>query len=200
MRRLGVIAAVLIVGLVAARPAAAASITYSSQAVIVGDQLTVPILISGADDLVLYDLSFAFNPAVLSFVGATEGPFLSGGVPDTTFFFACPSSDPNTPCAPDPAFSFSNVLLGGLPGVSGEGVIATLIFTTIGTGDGSLTFPTVTLLNSLFEFLDANLDLGTLTVSPVPQPVPEPATIGLVALGLGALARRRRRSTSGATD
>lgn len=157
------------------------SLNVSPSTAGVGSTVNVQVQITGAVDLYAYQFSLLFNPTVLQATGATEGSFLGAG--GTTFFV--PGTLDNTAGA----VNFTvGTLLGMLPGVSGDGVLATLSFNAAALGTSSFQFGDVVLLNSELADVTAQLQGGSVSV------VPEPSTwlmFGLGLAGVGSLVRRR---------
>ena len=147
----------------------------------VGNTVLVNVNISGAVDVYGYQFSLLFNPAVLQATSSTEGGFLPSG--GSTFFVA--GTVNNTLGA----VNFTvGTLLGLLPGVTGNGTLATLRFNAAALGTSTLGFRDVVLFNSELVDLTAQLQGSAVTV------VPEPSTwlmFGLGLAGVAGLARRR---------
>ena len=157
------------------------SLNVSPNPAAVGNTVLVNVNISGAVDVYGYQFSLLFNPAVLQATSSTEGSFLPSG--GSTFFVA--GTVNNTLGA----VNFTvGTLLGLLPGVTGNGTLATLSFNAASLGTSTLGFRDVVLFNSELVDLTAQLQGGVVTV------VPEPSTwlmFGLGLAGVAGLARRR---------
>lgn len=172
------------------------SIQPSSGTFNIGDPFSLDISIRGAFDLYAFQFDLGFDPAVLSATSVTDGGFL--GAPLDVFFI------PGTIDNPSGSITFiANTLFGAVPGVSGNGVLASIGFTAIGLGTNSLiTLSGVTLLDTASFDLDPPQPIlvivqggGSVTVNPAaPAPVPEPATLFLFGTGLATLRYWRRRS------
>jgi hypothetical protein len=92
---------------------------------------TVPISITGASQISSVSLTITYNPGVLKLRVAQEGPFLrSGGVPAA--FTQQP--DPGGGGRLDIAI----VRQGDVTGVAGTGLLAALLFETVGPGPANL--------------------------------------------------------------
>ncbi|MDA8140843.1 MAG: cohesin domain-containing protein [Desulfobacteraceae bacterium] len=171
----------------------------SSQAVEIGDSLTVDVIISGlsaADEIVsAYDLDVSYDAALLLATGVTFGPYL-----DDLLF---------------PGFAFQEAILAsGLIDLAelsilsddelalqqGDSlVLATLHFNALALGTSPLTFTfddenDIKGRKALELYVEA---LGAdVTVTAATQPVPEPSTLLMLGFSLlipGCIARRRAR-------
>ena len=157
------------------------SLNVSPSPAAVGNTVLVNVNISGAVDIYGYQFSLLFNPSVLQAAGGTEGSFLPTG--GSTYFVA--GTVDNTAGA----VNFTvGTLLGLLPGVSGNGTLATLSFNAAALGSSTLAFRDVVLFNSELVDVTAQVQGGVVSV------VPEPGTwlmFGLGLAGVAGLARRR---------
>lgn len=156
-------------------PAQAAPVLQmSSASSATGIDITVSV--SEVEDLSAYQFTLNFNPALLSFVSATEGAFLSSGGA-TNFFPGL------TDTAGSIGFVF-NALAGFVPGVDGSGELATFSF---GIDQGGLANFSL----SDVMFLDSNwADIEGVTSTDLAVQVgevPEPGSLLLGAVGLFAL-------------
>lgn len=157
------------------------SLAVNPNPVAPGGNVQVNVLISGAIDLYAYQFSLLFNPAVLQASAPTEGTFLSTG--GTTFYV--PGTVNNTLGRVNLT---ANSLLGVLPGVSGNGVLASLNFNATSVGSSVLQLADVVLLDA--DLLDIQAQTQGISVSVIP----EPGTWLMFGLGLaavGGLVRRR---------
>ncbi|MBB4843451.1 hypothetical protein HNP55_001970 [Paucibacter oligotrophus] len=158
---------------------------------VLGSNVAVDVLIAGISDLYGYQFSLSFDPALLHFSSASEGAFLSGG--GSTFWN--PGSVDNS--LGQISFTF-NSLIGSIPGVSGDGVLARFNFQVTGVGNSALNFSDVLLLNSQLAELPVQINNGSLATV---NAVPEPSTwlmLGAGLAGLGLLRSRSKRPTEAA--
>ena len=149
---------------------------------VVGSPVLVEVALAGVADLYAYQFSLAFDPSVVQATAVTEGALLPSG--GTTFFVG--GTVDNTVGT----ISFTaNSLIGALPGVSGNGVLANIAFNVTQAGMSPLVFSDVLLLDSNLLDLAVQVQNGTLVTA-----VPEPGTwllFGLGLAGVAGLARRR---------
>ena len=106
------------------------AISPAMQTVAVGDAVTVNVLVGGAADAVSFQFTLSYDPAVLQFVDASIGPFIT-------------SSGRPLVAAPPPAVGSGKVTFGAAtggssPGATGSGVLATLTFRALKAGSSDL--------------------------------------------------------------
>ena len=92
---------------------------------------TVPISITGASQISSVSLTVTYNPSVLRLRVAQEGPFLRSGGVQAAFTQQ-----------PDPSggrLDIAIVRTGDVTGVAGTGLLAALLFETVGPGPANLT-------------------------------------------------------------
>jgi hypothetical protein len=108
-------------------PGTAAVVVYpASQEVLVGDQFAVDIMAENISNLGAYEFTLLFNPSVLNYVGVSNGPFLG-------------SSGRSVSCQPPIqsgwVLRFGCVSTGvGIPGASGFGQLAQIVFQAAAPG------------------------------------------------------------------
>lgn len=175
--------------LACASPAARAimlSVEPPSTSVSAGDTFSLDVFITDVTDLYAYQFDVSFDPGVLSAQDLTEGSFLATG--GATFFI--PGSIDNVAGL----ISFTaTTLLGPDPGVSGNGTLAVVEFSAIGTGTSPIDLSNVLLLDSTIIDITADVVAGAVDVQDNGGSIPEPATLWLLALGAGWLGLHRLR-------
>ncbi len=158
---------------------------------VVGSPVSVAVAITSVVDLYAYQFSLSFDPAVLQATSVTEGAMLPSG--GTTFFVD--GSINNTLGS----ISFTaGSLIGALPGVNGNGVLANIGFNVTQAGSSPLNFSDVLLLDSNLLDIAVQVQNGTLVTA-----IPEPGTwlmFGLGLAGVAGLARRRQAASEQAVE
>jgi len=172
-------AAALSTQALAADPVLSFSVSTPSPAV-AGSPVALDVLIAGIDGLYGYQFSIAFDPSILQATSVTEGAFLASG--GTTFFSG--GMVDNTSGTISGIF---DTLIGPVPGVSGSGVLAHLVFNTIGAGSSALTFSDTGFVNAALADIPLQVSNGSVSA------VPEPASYALLGLGLAGIAAVSRR-------
>jgi hypothetical protein len=197
MRRGCVLVGFMLVVLLHAAPARAASFTFESLFDPAANRLDVNVdlvdvgdLLPGTFGILGFEFDIAFNPAILS-GGALPfdvqpGDFLSA----VAFPFLFTLGDPF-----GGAVTVVSALLGPVPtGATADGRLATISFFDINLGfDPSVAISNVHVTrlidpNVLFPEVDS---VEILAPAP-PAVIPEPSTLALVALGLAAMRQRRK--------
>jgi len=134
----------------------------------VGDRVRLLVDVSGAHDLAAFELSVGYDNSVLRFEGATVGPLL--GRTGRTVTALGPDDDQAAGSVRFSAFS-----LPGAPAPSGDGLLAELSFTAVGTGSSSLALASALLVDSLGDSTEAggaNVAVSVLDAAPEPTAVP----------------------------
>ncbi len=187
IRKLLCTAALLAWGMVTAQASPVLSVTPSLSNVTVGDTFTLDINISGVTDLYSWQLDLDFGPAgLLNASAPTVGGFLGGG---QTFGYVALDNGSGTITG---LFS----ALSGSSGVSGGGILASIMFDAMFSGTA-----TISLLN--IELGDSNLD-DIFTSDPLsatvviadrgPGQIPEPSTLALLGIAFACSSYPRRRA------
>lgn len=156
------------------------SIVAAPAPAVLGSPLVLDVQIAGALDLYGYQFSLSFDPSLLQATGVTEGSFLSSAGP-TSFGVGGINNATGTV-----SFVFDS-LLGATPGVSGDGLLASIGFNVMQVGVSGLTFSNALFLDSSLNTLTVQLQNTSLQI----QAVPEPAAWLLFVLGIAGLAGMR---------
>lgn len=157
-------------------------VSSSANPAVQGSTVTLSVKVEELVDLFAFQYNLSFNPAVLQAASLSEGSFLSAA--GETFYSAGTINNSTGLIG-----LTVNTLLGPVPGVSGNGVLSSVVFNVIGSGTSNIGFSAV-------EFLDSSLNSMTLQVqggSIQAVPVPEPSAYLLFGAGLAGLAYARRR-------
>lgn len=157
----------------------------------VGNTFTVPILVSGATDLMSFQFDLSYDDTILTVLSFTDvgtdfdnaatagGGFLTGIT----------------------GFSFSGLLSGvtdsmsgALTGLTGSGVVANIEFEAIASSTSPLTLSNVFLnfSDTGFDVTNGEVCVDSPSAPTCPQAAPEPGTVALLAMGLAVLTLRRR--------
>jgi hypothetical protein len=166
----------------AAQAQATLSASPAANPVAVGAPLVVTVSVANIVDLYAHQFTLSFNPAVLQVGSVSEGAFLGAG--GSTLFDA--GTINNT--AGTVSFVLGT-LVGGVGGVNGSGVLATLNFTVTGLGTSPLALSDVLALDSMLMDIPVQLTNGTVTA------VPEPGSWLMLAAGVAGLGAWMRRRT-----
>jgi general secretion pathway protein D len=103
-----------------------------------GQDLTLNVSISNVADLYGWEFYLGWNPSLLSLVSVNEGPFLKSG--GNTYFYFLNSTNEYV--------RVDCTLEGEIPGVSGDGTLATVTFSTTNAGQCQLNLYNVDLRDS----------------------------------------------------
>src|SRR5206468_6722357 len=137
-----------------------------------GTGINFAITVSGIADLYAYQFDFAYSPGLQQAQAVEEGAFLRQA--GTTTIFLPGQIDNST----GTIRAIADTRIGQGPGVSGDGVLATVALRVVGTGSSLLTLSRISLLNSQLEgipFQSASARLVS---------VPELKSLAMIAVGM----------------
>jgi hypothetical protein len=147
-----------------------------------GDTFAVDVDVTGITDLYAFQFDLSFDPTLLSAVSVTEGDFLPSG--GTTFFI--PGTIDNVGGT---VSANADTLIGAIPGVTGDGMLAEFEFTALAVGTSTLSFANEILLDSSLNDItaDTTFENGSVTVdAPISSAVPEPSTLSMMLCAMAA--------------
>ena len=130
----------------------------------VAQQFTINIDITNATDVFGYQIAITFDPTALSYVSVQNGEFLAGSI-------GPPTLPPNVE---DGEIKFGATLLGAVPGVNGDGTLATVTFEVVAVKTSTLGLD-VKIIDSNDQRLDLVTEAGTITGAPLEAVITEPA-------------------------
>jgi len=134
-----------------ASSSATVSVSPSKVTAYVGQNFTVNVTVSGVYDLYGWQFRLNWTAGLIDVINVAEGPFLKLG--GSTYFYY----DVNETAGRMVAVC---TLLGNVPGVSGDGTLATITFNVKGVGESPLTLWDVVLLNSLEQSIPCQVSSG----------------------------------------
>jgi hypothetical protein len=128
-----------------------------------GDPFSLGVSIAGVSDLYAFQFDLGFDPAILSAVAVTEGPFLPSG--GSTFFL------PGTIDDGSGTITFNaDSLIGPVPGVDGSGILAVIQFGALAPGNSAISLSNVQLFDSNLNPINFTTLNGAVAVQAVPEP------------------------------
>jgi hypothetical protein len=130
---------------------ATVSVSPSTITAVVGQNFSINITISGVLDLYGWELRLNWSAPLLDVVGVVEGSFLKAG--GSTYFYF----DVNATAG---RMVVDCTLLGAVPGVTGDGTLATITFNVKNAGESPLNLYDVVLLNSLEQSIPCQATSG----------------------------------------
>jgi len=134
-----------------ASSSATVSVSPSTVKAFVGQNFSINVTISGVSDLYGWQFRLNWTAGLIDIVNVAEGPFLKHG--GGTYFYY----DVNSTAG---RLVVDCTLLGNVPGVSGDGTLATITFNVKGVGESPLTLWDVILLNSLEQTIPSHASSG----------------------------------------
>lgn len=178
---------ILFFAIVLSSPGAVISVSPSSQSVTLGNQVTLDVAITGAQDVYAFQFDIAFDPAILEALSVSQGTLLAGSggfVPGTI-----------DNGAGTVGFTIDS-LIGPIPGINADGTLGQLLLSTLAAGVSPITLSNVILLDSNLADIPFTLEDGTVTVTSSTAAVPEPASWTLLAAGAAAVYLTSRRRSA----
>ncbi len=162
---------------------AVVSVDPPSQSVDAGNSFSINVMVDDVSNLGAYEFVIQYDPALVSFQSASNGPFL--GSTGRSLYLLNPVVDPVAGTV-----RYGCGTLGGGDGPSGSGELATLTFNALAAGQSSLDFTTVNLSDPLSNDIPAGAVGGvvliggvtpnptaTRTSTPTPSPSPTPGPV-----------------------
>ena len=136
---------ILFFAIVLSSPGAVISVSPSSQSVTLGNQVTLDVAITGAQDVYAFQFDIAFDPAILEALSASQGTLLAGSggfVPGTI-----------DNGAGTVGFTIDS-LIGPIPGINADGTLGQLLLSTLAAASlGSLGSPSCAVTRDSLAFL-----------------------------------------------
>jgi hypothetical protein len=181
------IAVVLLLTSASLSQAASISITPSSLTVNQGESFSLAINISGVSDLYGFQFDLQFSPTLFAVNSVSQGTLLPSG--GTTLFFG--GDIDNTAGT---VSSIADSLTGPIAGVNGDGLLATINFTALTSGNDIIQTANAIFLDSLGnDIVIDNFNTADITVTPsVVTPIPAAVWLfGSALVSLFGVGRRK---------
>ena len=126
-------------------------------------QFTIDVQISNATNVFGYQISLTFDSTALAYVSVQNGDFLPGSIGPPML----------PPIVADGEIKFGATLLGAVPGVNGDGTLATVTFEVVAVKASTLGLD-VKVIDSNDQRLELTTESGTITGAPLESVRTEP--------------------------
>jgi hypothetical protein len=154
-----------------------------------GGKFSLDVDIQEATDVFAFQFDLTLAPDILEATGVTEGSFLSSAGRNT--FFIPGTIGFRFTTSEGTIRGVADTLLGSGPGASGDGTLAIVNFTVIGTGTSDVALSNVQLLDSSLHTIASTTAPSTVTITPEPMTC---ALAGFALLGMLVLYRSKWRA------
>ncbi len=126
-----------------------------------GESINLTVSITNVTDALSYGFDIIYDPSILAYTGATEGPFLSeSGAVQTSFNEGLEDGTQGK------AIIGNSRLTSPATGVSGSGDLFTLNFDAIATGSTAISFDTSSFVSDTTGDITVSMDSDTVTIDP----------------------------------
>jgi hypothetical protein len=140
------------------------------QEVVLGDTFVINVLVEGATDLGAFQFNLLYDPTIVIVADVALGPFM-GSTGRTTNPLG-PTIEVRGSAS---IVSFGAYTYGSQPGPQGDGVLATVTLTAVGSGTSTLQLQNVQVTDTVGNVQLASVEGGTVVVgAPAPASTPTP--------------------------